>query len=225
MMFLAAASFLSACMQTDPVQEWIVQKAYEKALSGSSDDSLDVPERQEEWVEIDAAAEGFVLRMAYADTANFTHRKIYDCAHCLLRPEAASALSAAGKQAKAAGFRIVIFDAYRPLPYQQKMYEVVPDKRFVADPVKGSMHNRGLAVDVGLADSAGVLLDMGGHFDDFSPRATYHFAALSMRQHSNRVLLRAFMQKAGFTPYDAEWWHFNYRKKDYPLSSYLWPCP
>ncbi|WP_205529482.1 M15 family metallopeptidase [Taibaiella koreensis] len=179
----------------------------------------------EEWIAIDAAAEGFVLDMPYADTANFTHRKIYDCARCLLRPEAAMALRAAGKQARAAGFRIVIFDAYRPLPYQQKMYDVVPDKRYVADPAKGSMHNRGLAVDVGLADSSGKLLDMGGHFDDFSERAAYHYAALGKLQHSNRAMLRALMTGAGFEPYEGEWWHFNYRKKDYPLSVYLWPCP
>lgn len=224
MMFLAVASLGCSHAKPDPVEEYLVRKVYEKNVSGIEQDSLVSTELPQDWDEIHPAEEGFIMDMAYADTANFTHRQIYDCARCLLRPEAATALRHAAKEALAAGYRIVIYDAYRPLPCQRKLYTMMPDKRYVADPAKGSMHNRGLAADVTLAGPDGKALDMGCGFDDFSAKAAYHYPGLNVLQRRNRLLLRELMMRAGFTPYDGEWWHFNYNHKSYPLSNYLWPC-
>jgi D-alanyl-D-alanine dipeptidase len=177
----------------------------------------------EDWLEI-TERDGCILSMPYAGTNNFTRKKIYPCARCLLHPEVGQALISANRKANDIGLKIVIYDAYRPLPYQQKMYDVVQDKRYVADPQKGSMHNRGCAVDVGLADSLNQPLDMGTGFDDFSERAAYAAKGLTEIQRKNRSLLRTIMTSSGFRPYEAEWWHFNYKKSDYPLSDYIWPC-
>jgi zinc D-Ala-D-Ala dipeptidase len=217
-MFLVAADLCVAC---EPGEDNVARLVPEQQQEVPVTDSLALPA---DWTEI-RADEGFILAMPYADTANFTHRQIYPCARCLLRPEVATALRKAQKAAKAKRLKLVIYDAYRPRPYQQKMYDVVPDKRYVADPAKGSMHNRGAAVDISLADGQGRLLDMGTAFDSFTPLAHYNHPDLSSAQQYNRRLLQELMINAGFEPYSAEWWHFTYRKNDYPLSDYLWPCP
>lgn len=215
-MFLAAVSVNTACSrQGKPAARKEPRQADTVAAPG-----LELPSG---WLDI-GADEDFLVMMPYADTRNFTGKKIYDCPRCLLRNEVAGALIAANCVALAEGYKIVLYDCYRPRPYQQKMYDVVSDKRYVADPAKGSMHNRGCAVDVGLADSKNNLLDMGTGFDDFSKKADYFFIGLTAGQKKNRTLLRTLMTAAGFEPYDREWWHFTYKKKDYPLSDYIWPC-
>lgn len=219
MMFLAVGNFALGCKGQDKKE--IENKIEVRAVTNTTiAKHLVIPS---DWVEI-RPEDSFLIAMPYADTGNFTHKKIYDCARCLLRPEVSNALILAGHNAATRGFKIVIYDCYRPMPYQEKMYHVVPDKRYVADPKKGSMHNRGCAVDVGLADTLNNLLDMGTDFDDFSEKAAYSSPGLSSKQQGNRTLLRAIMTSAGFKPYEQEWWHFNYKKNDYPLSDYIWPC-
>lgn len=163
-------------------------------------------------------------RMAYADTANFMHAKIYPCARCFLRPEVAEALEQAVEIAKGKGYILVIYDCYRPYPFQQKMYDIVNNPKYVAPPGKGSNHNRGAAVDISLADKNGQLLDMGGDFDDFSQISHYAAKGLTRRARKNRRLLRHIMEKSGFTAYNNEWWHFDYKKQRYDTSSFIWGC-
>lgn len=167
---------------------------------------------------------GFQNRMAYADTANFMHAKIYPCARCFLRPEAAQALEKAAVIAKSKGYTLVIYDCYRPYPFQQKMYDIVNNPKYVAPPGKGSNHNRGAAVDVSLADENGQLLDMGGDFDDFSQISHYAAKSITVKARKNRRLLRHIMEKSGFTAYNNEWWHFDYKKQRYDTSSFIWEC-
>ncbi|RYJ41758.1 M15 family metallopeptidase [Flavobacterium beibuense] len=177
-----------------------------------------------DWAEIKMDTLGMVNKMAYADTANFMNQKIYPCARCFLRLEVAEALEKANTQANAKNLKLVIFDCYRPYGYQQKMYEIVNNPRYVAPPGKGSNHNRGAAVDLSLADENGNLLDMGNEFDDFSSLSHYISDKISEKAQNNRKLLRGIMTEAGFMPYDNEWWHFDYRKKKYETSDFRWEC-
>jgi D-alanyl-D-alanine dipeptidase len=177
-----------------------------------------------EWAEVDFEAAGIINKMAYADTANFMHTKIYPCARCFLRPEVAEALSRANERARDKGLKLVIYDCYRPYSYQRKMYEVVNNPRYVAPPGKGSNHNRGAAIDITLANDKGEPLDMGNKFDDFSNLSKYDNDSILPAAQKNRRLLRKIMVKAGFTPYNNEWWHFDYRKKRFDTADFKWEC-
>ncbi|MDV6168448.1 D-alanyl-D-alanine dipeptidase [Flavobacterium sp. DG1-102-2] len=176
------------------------------------------------WAEVNFEAQGIQNKMAYADTANFMHQKIYPCARCFLRPEVAVALEEANRIAKDKGFTLVVYDCYRPYGYQKVMYDIVNDPRYVAPPGKGSNHNRGRAVDLSLADENGSLLDMGTPFDDFTAKSHYEAEGLSKEARRNRKALRSIMKKAGFTPYNNEWWHFDYKKQNYETADFRWDC-
>lgn len=175
-----------------------------------------------QWTRVTADS-SLLLRIAYADTANFTRQRLYDCPECLLRPVVAAALRKARGFAAKQGLQIVLFDCYRPQSVQLKLYDFLPDKTYVADPGKGSKHSRGCAVDASLA-RGGAPLDMGSGFDDMSARAGYNWAGLSEAQRSNRRLLRDFFIAAGFVPYVNEWWHFSCKDCSSPVSDYRWPC-
>lgn len=176
------------------------------------------------WAEINFEQSGMINLMAYATADNFMHQKIYPCARCFLRPEVAEALEKAGVIAQDKSLKLVIYDCYRPYPLQYKMYEIVNNPKYVAKPGKGSNHNRGVAIDIALADADGNLLDMGGAFDDFSEISHYNAKGLSKKARKNRRLLRKIMKEAGFMPYPYEWWHFDYKNKDYPVADFVWDC-
>jgi len=177
-----------------------------------------------EWAEVNFEAQGIQNKMAYADTANFMHQKIYPCARCFLRPEVADALEEANQIAKDKGYVLVIYDCYRPYGYQKVMYDIVNDPRYVAPPGKGSNHNRGRAIDLSLADENGTLLDMGTDFDDFTQKSHYEAEGLTKEVKRNRRVLRTIMKRAGFTPYNNEWWHFDYKKQNYDTADFRWDC-
>lgn len=183
-----------------------------------------VQDTVKEWAEVNFEAQGIQNRMAYADTANFMHQKIYPCARCFLRPEVGEALEEANQIAKDKGYILVIYDCYRPYGYQKIMYDIVNDPRYVAPPGKGSNHNRGRAIDLSLADENGNLLDMGTPFDDFTELSHYDADGLPREVRRNRRALRNIMKKAGFTPYNNEWWHFDYKKQQYETSDFRWDC-
>ncbi|NBG65503.1 M15 family metallopeptidase [Acidiluteibacter ferrifornacis] len=177
------------------------------------------------WTEIIFKNDGIFESMAYADSSNFIGQRIYPCARCFLRPEAAKALLKANSIAKTKGLGLLLFDCYRPAVYQQKMFDIVEDPRYVAEPKKGgSMHNKGLAVDIALTDSLGNILDFGGNFDDFSERSHHSFKNLDSLAIYNRILLKGIMAEAGFTFYPFEWWHYSYTHVDYDLDDYVWGC-
>lgn len=178
-----------------------------------------------DWAEIDFEASGIINKMAYATADNFMKQQIYPCARCFLRPEVAETLLKANEIAKDKDVKLVIYDCYRPYGYQKKMYEIVNNPRYVAPPGKGSNHNRGAAVDVTLADAEGNLLDMGNPFDDFSELSEYDNDSIPREAFRNRKKLRKIMAKAGFRPYNSEWWHFDYKQRRYPTSVFEWDCP
>jgi D-alanyl-D-alanine dipeptidase len=147
----------------------------------------------------------------YATTNNFTGQVLYPTDKVYLRKIAADSLAKANKYLKEKyGLHIKIFDGYRPLSVQKKMWKVYPNADFVADPKKGSRHNRGAAVDITLIDSTGKELDFGSAYDEFSKRSRRNYKGLSKEQTKNRAMLDEAMTKYGFIPLSSEWWHFDF---------------
>lgn len=149
------------------------------------------------------------LDIRYATTDNFTKTKVYDEARCFLRPDVARRLSRAQTELEAQGLGLKVYDCYRPLSVQRKFWALVPDERYVADPAKGSRHNRGAAVDLTLVDAAGRELPMPTGYDDFTPKASPDATDLPADVIRNREILKRAMLRQGFTPFPTEWWHFD----------------
>ena len=164
------------------------------------------------------------LDIRYATTDNFTKSKIYDCPRCLLRPEAADGVVAAHKALKKKGLGLKMFDCYRPRPYQQRLWDKVPNPDYVTPPAKGSMHSRGAAVDLTIVDATGKELDMGTPYDFFGREAHTDNNNLPAKVLANRRILREALEASGFKGIRTEWWHFSYQSKTWPLSDYVWPC-
>ncbi|MEL1253513.1 M15 family metallopeptidase [Flavobacterium sp. DGU38] len=167
----------------------------------------------------------FIYDMKYATEDNFLKAKVYDCAECLLRLKTVKALIAANNDFMKKGFRIKIYDCYRPLSIQKKMWEIVSNPEYVADPKKGSIHNRGGAVDISIVDSNGKEANMGTPFDFFGIKASHNYVQLPKSVLSNRKFLKKIMIKNGFNSFDSEWWHYNLKTglKD-KVSNQKWNC-
>jgi D-alanyl-D-alanine dipeptidase len=167
----------------------------------------------------------FVPDMRYATADNFLKEKVYDCDKCLLRKDAALALLKAHDQLKGEGYRIKLFDCYRPLDVQKKMWKIMPDDRYVGNPYgSGSVHNKGAAVDLTLTDSLGRELEMGTPFDHFGREAHHAYTDLPTEVLTRRRILKKAMEGAGFEPITSEWWHYSYRRKNYPTANFKPEC-
>jgi zinc D-Ala-D-Ala dipeptidase len=154
------------------------------------------------------------LDIRYATTHNFTGRAVYAQARAFLQRDAALALVRAHASAKKHGFGLAIFDGYRPWRITKLFWDITPvSKRdFVAKPSQGSRHNRGCAVDLTLHDlRTGRQVMMPSDYDDFSRRAAPDYAGGTAEQRRLRNLLRQLMEQQGFTVFENEWWHFDYR--------------
>lgn len=177
------------------------------------------------FVEVVQLDSTFVLDLRYATANNFLNEKVYDCAKCLLRKEAALALVKANNLLKTKGYRLRLFDCYRPLDVQKKMWKIKPDDRFVGNPYgNGSMHNKGAAVDLSLTDSTGRELDMGTPFDFFGREAYQAYTALPAAVLARRRLLKQTMMQAGFSPITSEWWHYSYNRRSYGIANFKPDC-
>jgi zinc D-Ala-D-Ala dipeptidase len=167
----------------------------------------------------------FVLDLKYATDDNFLKTKVYDCPSCYLRLKTVKALIEANNEFIERGYKIKLFDCYRPLDVQKKMWKIVSNPTYVADPARGSIHNRGGAVDITLVDTNGKELDMGTPFDFFGPQASHQYLKLSSTVLKNRSLLKEVMLKHQFEAFESEWWHYNLigSKKD-GLSNFNWKC-
>jgi zinc D-Ala-D-Ala dipeptidase len=151
-----------------------------------------------------------VLDLRYATEANFLGRKVYpDDARCLLRPEAVQKLKAAAERLRAQGFRLRLYDCYRPRSVQWEMWKILPKPGYVADPAKGSHHNRGAAVDLGLTLPDGTEAQMPTPFDTFSRAAHHGYDGAGAVAIRHRELLREAMEAAGFRKNRMEWWHYS----------------
>ncbi len=159
-----------------------------------------------------------IVDLKYASADNFMGDTLYSANVCLLRKEVARQLVEVQKELRQMGLGLKIWDGYRPLSVQKKMWKKVPDPRYVADPAKGSNHNRGAAVDVTLVDKNGKELEMPTGFDDFTEKAGSNYPNVSETAKKNRELLKKIMMRHGFKPIKSEWWHFNHKNiKKYPV--------
>lgn len=166
----------------------------------------------------------FVLDIKYATTDNFTKQLLYDCGRSFLRKKVAKDLLNAHQAFKKLGFRIKIFDGYRPHSVQFKMWDLTPDKRYVGNPYKGSMHNRGCAVDLTLVDKNGKDLTMGTVYDFFGQKAHITYTKLPKDVLENRRILKEILEKNGFRALETEWWHFSYNRNVYSILNTPIPC-
>ena len=151
-----------------------------------------------------------VLDLRYATTQNFIGRAVYPPgARCLLLPPVAERLSRAAARLREEGLRLVLWDCFRPLAVQREMWKVAPRPGYVANPARGSNHNRGAAVDVGLAGPDGAPVPLPTEFDAFSPAAHAGAKDVPEPARRNRDRLRAAMEAEGFRVNRMEWWHFD----------------
>ncbi len=149
------------------------------------------------------------IDLRYATANNFTRKTVYKAPNCYLHTAAAEALVRTIRLAAGMGYRIKIFDAYRPTEAQFKLWEHTPDPAFLANPVSGSPHSRGVAIDLTLIDRNGKELDMGTEFDEFDPKSYHSSTAISAEAQKNRRILLGLMTASGWDWYDNEWWHYQ----------------
>ena len=167
----------------------------------------------------------FVFDLKYATEDNFLKARVYDCAECYLRFKTVKALIKANKKFMKLGYKIKLFDCYRPLDIQKKMWKIVSNPDYVANPAKGSIHNRGGAVDLTLVDLTGKELEMGTEFDFFGKEASHNYTKLPENVLKNRKLLKKIMTKSGFKIFESEWWHYNLKAAaKNKIANFKWKC-
>ncbi|AHG93629.1 peptidase M15D vanX D-ala-D-ala dipeptidase (plasmid) [Gemmatirosa kalamazoonensis] len=163
------------------------------------------------------------LDVRYATRNNFMRTPFYSSARAFLQRPAAEALGRASAMLRPFGYGLLVHDAYRPW-YVTKMFwegTPVPQRVFVADPAQGSRHNRGEAVDLTLYDlRTGKPAEMTGGYDEMTARSYPVYPGGTSLQRWQRDLLRVAMESVGFTVYDAEWWHFDFKDwRSYPIGT------
>ena len=169
--------------------------------------------RAPDLVELVRRDTSLVLDIRYATSRNFMKRPLYTQARAFLQRPAAEALARVNARLHAGGFGLVIFDAYRPWSVTREFWEATPaaSRKYVANPLKGSRHNRGCAVDLSLVDRrTGKHVDMPSDFDEFSERAAARYTGGTPEERRMRDLLRSEMEAEGFRVNPDEWWHFDY---------------
>ena len=165
--------------------------------------------RVNDLVRIQDVDDDILVDLRYASSNNFSGKRVYPADVALLRRETALKLARANAQLMEQGFRIKVWDAYRPYHIHQILWNAAGDKRhFFADPRYGSIHNRGAAVDITLVDSEGREIPMPSDFDDFHGGG-HRNAVMSPEARENMDLLTAVMVENGFDSLDFEWWHFE----------------
>lgn len=203
--FLFLIISLCFCKGVKPAQIPVITKIkeYNKIVK---QDSL------QKMISLSTIIPNLVVDLRYATTHNFTYKKLYSTnAVACLRLPASYGLKKVQDELKSSGLGLKIFDAYRPYRVTEKMWHLIHDERYVANPAKGSGHNRGLAVDLTLIDlKTGNELNMGTAFDNFTDSAHHAFKQLPTVVLENRLLLKQIMKKAGFNALETEWWHYSW---------------
>lgn len=167
----------------------------------------------------------FVFDMKYATPDNFLKEKVYPCGECFLRVKTIKSLIEANKAFIDKGYKIKLYDCYRPRAIQKQMWKIVPNPTYVANPKKGSIHNKGGAVDITLVDSLGIELNMGTKFDFFGEEASHNYSNLSKDILDNRKFLKEIMLQHNFKSFDSEWWHYNLTNSSADkVSNQKWRC-
>lgn len=197
-----------------------VEELRKEALAASPPHE-DATFRKPDLVELAPLDASIHLDIRYATSNDFLGTPVYSQARAFLQRPAAEALLRVQQKLKPLGYGLLIHDAYRPWYVTKIFWDATPPegKMFVADPAQGSRHNRGGAVDLTLYDLAtGKPIEMPGTYDEMSPRSFPDYPGGTSLQRWHRDLLRRAMESEGFTVYEAEWWHFDYKDwKEYPI--------
>ncbi len=148
--------------------------------------------------------------VAYQTPQNFTSQVLYKKHSFWVLADVSTRLNKIQDTLKTIGLSLLFYDTYRPYAITKKMWKIVPDERYAANPAKGSGHNRGVAVDVTLADlNTGKPLSMPTGYDNFTDSAHHDFAGLTEEVAKNRALLKQVMEQYGFRALSTEWWHYS----------------
>lgn len=165
---------------------------------------------QEDLVAVGEMIPAIKIELKYATGDNFTGKRIYEDDAAYLRRGTVQKLAKVQAELEDLGYSLKIWDAYRPVSAQYKLWEVCPDERFVANPHKGfSNHSRGTAVDVTLVDKDGQKIAMPSGFDEFGSNCDRDYSDIDGNAASNAMLLEDIMHKNGFVGLETEWWHFD----------------
>ena len=179
------------------------------------------PFRTPDLVEIVKLDPTIRLDIRYATRNNFLAEKVYKERRAFLQRPAAEALVRANRKLRTQGYGLVVFDGYRPWSVTKIFWDATPEDRkiFVADPSKGSRHNRGCAVDLTLFDlKSGEIVKMPSEYDEMTERAHINYECATEEAKRLRESLRGAMSAEGFAVYEPEWWHYDYKDwKEYPI--------
>ncbi|MEM1451148.1 MAG: M15 family metallopeptidase [Planctomycetota bacterium] len=159
-------------------------------------------------VEIAASDPRIRVDAVYATPENFVGETLYPLPRLFLRRSAMERLSRVQDRLEGRGLGLLVFDGYRPWSVTKRMWDVIGDPDFVADPSRGSRHNRGMAVDLALCDADGRPLPMPTEFDAFVPEARSDAEVLEPLRRNRDTLIEA-MEAEGFRVLSSEWWHFD----------------
>lgn len=154
---------------------------------------------------------GLVLEIRYATEQNITGKKIYADKRAWLREETIRKLAQVARELEEKGYRLVLWDGWRPASAQKALWAAKPDGRFLTPPNRISRHTRGTSVDVSLADRNGKILEMPSDHDEFTDRADEDFSDVPKEVAQRARLLRKAMFRAGFSGVPDEWWHYDLR--------------
>lgn len=172
-------------------------------------------------VELKSCVPNIRYALMYATNENFTGKRIYpkNTNQTYLVKDAANALVKVAEELEKIGMGILVWDAYRPHSATVKFWKLIHDERYVANPTKGSGHNRGIAIDMTLYKlSSGDLIEMPTGFDNFSETAHHDFMHLNKEKVNNRSILKTVMEKNGFQSFQTEWWHYSWpNNKEYKV--------
>lgn len=169
-------------------------------------------------VDVSEITNEILFDIRYATDRNYFKKRFYENNICILRYGTTKKLIKANEFLMNLGYRLKVWDAYRPLSVQKLMWDQIKDENFIAPPWRGSIHNRGAAVDVTLVKLNGEEVEMPTDFDDFTYKASIYYNDCSANAVKNRELLAKAMVQSGFKRIESEWWHFyDDEYKKYPI--------
>lgn len=191
---------------------------------GTSPAGIERPEPEDaDFVRVRDYLPDVLQELPYAGTENFTGHRIYEFTEVFLRYGTVKKLQAVCAELAGQGLTLKIWDGFRPVSAQFRLWEVCPDDTYVANPNRGfSAHSRGNTVDVTLVDSLGNELEMPTAFDDFSGKADRDYSDVEEVPTEHALLLQSTMEKYGFDGYFGEWWHFQ-DEISYPVEDVFEP--
>jgi zinc D-Ala-D-Ala dipeptidase len=181
------------------------------------------PFREPDLVELVKLDPSIKLDIRYATKNNFLGKPVYKQPRAFLQRPAAEALTRVNQELRARGFGLVVFDGYRPWSVTKAFWDATPEdkKIFVADPSRGSRHNRGSAVDLSMFDlKTGKIVQMPSEYDEMTERSHINYECGSPESKRLRGILRSAMEAEGFVVYEPEWWHYDYKDwQQYPIQN------